>query len=175
MTPRSFFIILIKMMGIYMVLESITVIPGLFTSIYMFRNPAGENDTLGIILTFSMLLLVTALFFVTLRYCLFKTDWLIDKLSLDKHFKEEKFDLNIHRSTVLRISVIVIAGLMFVESLPSLCRQVYLYIQQQSFESFGDHPSRGWLIFETAKVFIAYFLITNSRLVVNFIERQRKK
>jgi hypothetical protein len=163
-------------MGIYMVLASISVVPQLFSTLFMFRDPSGQNDTLGIVMTIAMMVLVFGLFYITLRYCLFKTDWIIDKLSLDKHFTEEKFDINIHRSTILSISVIVIGGLMFVDSLPVFCRQVFSYVRQKhSFGRFGENPTTGWLIFYGAKTFIAYLLLTNSRLVVNFIERQRKK
>ena len=176
MTPKTFFTFLIKIMGIYMVLASISVVPQLFSTLLMFRDPSGQNDTLAIVMTIAMMFFVFGLFYITLRYCLFKTDWIIDKLSLDKHFTEEKFDINIHRSTVLTIAVVVIGGLMFVDALPSFCRQVYSYIgQKQSFVRFGENPTTGWMIFEGIKVFISYWLMTNSRLAVNFIERQRKK
>lgn len=176
MTPKSFFTVLIKIIGIYMVLSSITVLPSFFSTLFMFYDSSGQENTLVIIMSVAMLFLVLGLFYIILRYCLFKTDWIVDKLSLDKHFTEEKFDLNIHRSTVLAIAVIVIGGLMVVDALPAFCRQVYSYIGQKRISGhFGENPTTGWIIFEGAKVFIGYFLMTNSRLAVNFIERQRKK
>ncbi len=134
MTPRTFFVLLIKIMGIYMVLASLSVVPQLFSTLFTFFFSGGQNDTLITEVIITMIVFVFGLFYIIIRYCLFKTDWIIEKLSLDKHFTEEKFDINIHRSTVLTIAVVVIGGLMFVDALPSFCRQVYSYIgQQQSF------------------------------------------
>lgn len=176
MTPRTFFVLLIKTMGIYTLLASISVVPQIFSTLFTLLLASGRDDTLIIEIIITMIVLVFSLFYITIRYFLFKTDWIIDKLSLDKHFTEEKFDINIHRSTVLTIAIIVIGGLMFVDALPSFCRQVYSYIgQQQSFRRFGENPAMAWMIFEGIKIFISYWLITNSRLAVNFIERQRKK
>lgn len=158
-----------------MVISSITVVPQLFTTILMFFAH-GEDISIAIALTISIVFLVSGLFFIILKYCLLKTDWIIDKLSLDKHFTEEKFDINIHRSTILSISIIVIGGLMLIESVPSLCQQVYTYVgKKRDFGSFGENPTTGWMIYFGVKTLIAYLLITNSRFVVNLIERQRKK
>lgn len=158
-----------------MVISSITVIPQFFTTISTFFVQ-GEDNSGAIILTLSMTILVSALFYVILKYCLFKTDWIIDKLKLDNHFTEDKIDINIHRSTILSISVIVIGGLLLIESIPSLCQQVYSYVgEKQTYVRFGENPTTGWIIFYAVKALIGYLLITNSRLIVNLIERQRKR
>ena len=176
MTPRSFFTLLIKILGIYLVLDSITVVPQFASTLFMFTDNNGNDNTTTIVLTLFMLFLILGLFFIILKYCLFKTDWIIDKLSLDKDFTEEKSELNIHRSTILSIATIVIGGLMFVDGLPSFCRSVYPYFgEKQSFGRYGENPTTGWMIFYSVKTFIGYFFMVNHRLIVNLIERQRKK
>ena len=175
MTPRSLFTILIKVIGIYIVLGSITVVPQFFSTLFMLYNESGINDSSGTAMAVIMIMIVMWLYFLLLRYCLFRTDRIIDKLSLDKHFIEEKFELNIHRSTVLSIAIIVIGGLMFVEALPVFCREIFVYFQQKQSSILGDEAKMDLIAIQGGKLVIGYLLMTNSRKSVSFIERQRKK
>lgn len=175
MTPRTFFTLLIKILGIYLVLSSISVIPQLTDTFSMFFFNRQDNAIGAIFFTLFILLFTLGLFFIILRYCLYKTDWIIDKLALDKHFTEEKIELNLHRSTILGIAIIVLGGLMFVDTLPYLSNSVYDYFgQKESFGKFGENPAIGWLIFYLVKTVLGYFIMTNHHTVVNLIERQRK-
>ena len=67
----------------------------------------GENDIL-ILATITSVRII-ALVIIALRLCLFRPDIIIDKLALDKGFTEERFEINIHRSTVLTLAVILTA------------------------------------------------------------------
>jgi hypothetical protein len=62
---------------------------------------------------------------------------------------------------------------MFVDSLPELCRQVFVTFQQKSM--FRENPSSGWIIFHLAKTIVGYILMTNSQAVVKFIDKQSAK
>lgn len=108
-----------------------------------------------------------------LRLFVFRTAWLIDKLQLDKGFEEEKIDLNIQLSTVLTVATIVIGGLMFVDSLPQLCKQIFMSLQQKNM--FRESPTSGWIIFHLVKTVLGYLLMTNSKLVIAFIDKQTTK
>ncbi len=175
MTPRSFFTILIKILGIYLILDSITVIPQFISS--LFSIGLGFDKSIETIALYSFLLILTVgIYYIILKYCVFKTDRIIDKLKLDKGFVEETFELNIHRSTVLSIAVIVIGGLIFVDSLPTFCKEVFDFIgQKQQSIPFGQNPASGWMIFYLVKILIGYYMVNNHRQIVNFIEKQRKK
>jgi hypothetical protein len=120
-------------------------------------------------------LVVLGIYFIVLRYCTFRTEFLIDKPQLDKGFKEEKFELKIHRSTVLRIAIIVIGTVIIIDALPLFCKQAFSYSQLSGPDrGFKENPASGWIVFYMVKIFIGFFLMTSSRLVVNFIERKRK-
>jgi hypothetical protein len=72
---------------------------------------------------------------------IFKTDWLIHALRLNKGIIEEKLELNIHRSTVLQISIIVTGCIVFVESFPSLLKRLFDYYQNINlFNGFRTYP-----------------------------------
>jgi hypothetical protein len=173
MTPRSFFTILIKIIGIYFLLQVLAAIPQIIasTSFYLVENNRMRDvfDALIIIVSVGYYVLVTWFF-------LFKTPYIIDKLALDKHFTEDTFALNIHRSTILRIATIVLGAVLLIETLPLFCKQIFSYFEQKiRTDRIGDNPATGYLILYFAKLFLGYFMLTSSRPIVNFIERKRKK
>ena len=124
--------------------------------------------------------LVSVLLFLLLYgaisyYLIFKTDLIIDKLKLDKGFDSDAISLNIHRSTILSIAVIVIGGLLFIDEFPNFCRQLFSYFQQSKM-SFGlVKPTISYVVISGIKVTFAFFLMSEQRLIVNVIERRRKK
>jgi hypothetical protein len=120
-----------------------------------------------------LLMLTIGIYIFILRLFVFQTAWLIDKLHLDKGFDDEKIDLNVQLSTVLTVATIVLGGLMFVDSLPQLCKQIFTFYQQQSL--FSNSPTAGWIILHFVNTIIGYLLMTNSKQVVEFIYKQQHK
>ncbi len=172
MTPRTFWRILIKILGLWIVLDSFGVIMQ-FISTFVYINRA--DSFYGMIMILFLLIITAGVYFLILRYLIFKTDFIIDKLELDKGFTEEKFEINMHRSTILSIAVIVTGALIFVDTLPAFCRQIFLIVQQKNeMEHFKNDPNTGWIILFTAKLFISVLLMIYSRHIVNFIELKRK-
>ncbi|MES2380932.1 MAG: hypothetical protein V4538_07810 [Bacteroidota bacterium] len=170
MTIRTFWTIFIKILGVWLVLDSVTVIPQFLSTLFFTDS---NNTVQNFALTVALLLLTIGIYIFILRLFVFKTAWLIDKLHLDKGFDEEKIDLNVPLSTVLTVSTIVIGGLMFVDSLPQLCKQTFVFFQQQNV--FRESPTSGWIFFELVKTVLGYLLMTNSKQVVAFINRQITK
>ena len=175
MTPRSLFAIIIKIIGIYLIVGAVVSIPQVVTSLYSYRLEFRSGD-IGIILEICFLVLFSISFYVlVLYYCLFKTDWMIDKLHLDHGFSEERFELNMHRSTVLKIAVIVIGAILVLDSLPLLCKQLYSFIpSNDAHMPFDENPSKGWTVYYFVKFFIGFSLMSANRPIVNYIERKRK-
>ena len=175
MTIRTFWTIFIKIMGIWLVLDSMTVISQFLSTLMLFFVTSSDPDTatIGIASTVFLLLLTIGVYFFILRLFVFKTAWLIDKLHLDKGFDEEQIDLNVQLSTVLTVTTIVIGGLMFVDGLPQFCKQTFEFFQQPTM--FRESPTSGWIIFHLVKITLGYLLMTNSKQVVAFIDKQTAK
>ena len=170
MTIRSFWTIFIKILGLWLVFDSISVFPQ-FISTLLYLN--FDDSNLNYLLSIAFLLIVVGIYFFILRLFVFKTSWLIDKLHLDKGFVEEKIELNIRHSTVLSIATIVIGGLMFIDGLPTLCKEVFEFFQQKNV--FRQDPDSAWVIFSLAKTLIGYLLMTNSHFIVILVEKQINK
>ena len=172
MTIRTFWTIFIKILGIWLVLSCVTVIPQ-FLSAFPFFGASREDDVLMLYSVLGLFLLTIGIYAFVLYLFVFRTSWLIDKLHLDKGFTEEKIDLKITPSTVLTIATIVIGGFIFVNAFPNLCKQIFVFFQQKTV--FRESPSSGWIIFYLAETFLGYFLITNSNEIVAFIEKKSSK
>jgi len=167
-TTRSLWTILIKIMGIWFVLDSIRIIYSYLT--YLLLAKSGE-ELRSVITAMGIVTLFVFFFFLVLYLCLFKTHWIIDKFKLDKGFLEEKFELNMHRSSIYAISIIVIGGLLLIRSFPELCRLVIVYFHQNS----AGTPTWSYILLHFVQTIIGIYFISGNRTIVNFVERQRKK
>ncbi len=175
MTPRSLFTIIIKIIGIYLVIEAVVFLPQLVAMIGQYRRMMTESSQSDFLSAGFFIIFALGTYFLILRYCLFKTDWIIDKLHLEKGFAEKRFEINIHRSTVLKIAVIVIGAVMVIDSLPLLCKQLFSYINMSKIgASFGENPTSGWMIYYFVKFAVGFSLVSANRPIVNYIERKRK-
>lgn len=176
MSSRSLFAILIKLTGIYIIFTSITAIPQfIYTFIFIERLNGQDHSNAALIQIIPIALIVIA-YSLTLYLSIFKTDWVIDKLGLDKGFQEEQFKINVHRSVLLKIVIMIIGGILLIDSFPLLCKNLLTYFQQANqFRKFTDSPQSGYIVVYLLKTFIGYFMLTCSRMVVNLIELKSKK
>jgi hypothetical protein len=166
MTVRNFWTIFLKILGIWLIVGSFVVIPQFFTSIFLSRTFVIED----FIFVLAPMVAVICFYLLILRVFIFKTDWLINKLKLERGFSEEKLELNLQLSTILNVATIVIGGLMFVDSLPTLCKEIFVFFQRKVL--FSENQSSGWIIADLIKSVLGYLLMTNSKSVVSFIEKR---
>ena len=165
MTPNSLFNIILKVIGIFFLknflLELAEFLPVL--------QAQGETSLLNL----SIAITATIIYLLIIYLLLFKTNWIVNRLALDKGFKEETFSLNIHRSVVLSATTIIIGGLIIIEALPSFVQQLLYYIQMKK-DKFVD-VKFDYVILQFSKSVIGIFLIVYRRVIVNFIEFKRKR
>ena len=116
-----------------------------------------------------IVIILTLLVYVLVSYFLiFKSGYLIDKLKLEKGFNQESITLNIDHSTILSISIIVIGGLIIVQEIPNLCRQLFAYFQEKRMTL-----SISYSVLAAAKIFVGFLLINYQRQIVNYIEHKK--
>lgn len=176
MTPRSFFAIIIKIIGLYLVIGAVVSIPQVITALFAYKSQFNYSSGDDVLTMGSFLVFSVSFYLAVMYYCVFKTEWIIDKLQLDQNFSEERFELNIHRSTVLRIAVIVVGGIIIADSLPLLCKQAFVFVRfNRTGADLKQNPETVWMIFYFVKVSVGFALISASRPIVNFIELKRKK
>jgi hypothetical protein len=172
MTPRSLFNIILKILGVFFIKDFLAAIPQLLSAILFLTN--SESRTEGI-WTLLLTLLILLVYWFVCYYLVFKTELIIDELHLDKGFDQDVFPLNIHRSTILSISIIVIGGLLVADELPNLCRQLFSYFQEKRLTYGQTRPNISYSVVSGAKIIVGFILMTGQRQIVNLIEWQRKK
>jgi len=172
MTIKTFWTILLKILGLWFAFEGLTIIlPTLAMLIYSSlngRSPGVEKPLLAIVIV-----LVTVVTFILILWLLvFKSVWVIEKLKLTKGFTEDRLELTMDWSTILTIATIVIGGVIFIDSFPVLIKQSVSFIQQG--KPFRNNLESIWIVLYLVKTVLGYLLMTNSRFVVNFIGRQNR-
>ncbi len=172
MTPRSLFTIVLKIIGILFIKDILEAIPQLIATMVQMVSSYSVADG---ILPFIFIFISLSIYILVAYWFIFKTDFLIEKLKLDKNFLQENFSLNIHRSTVLSIAIIIIGGLLIADNIPLLCRSVYFYFENRSVRSYEKNPDYSYIILYTVEILIGLILTGNHLLFVNFIEKKKRK
>jgi hypothetical protein len=171
MTIRTLFSIFLKLLGIFFIKDIIEAIPQVLSiTLYLGRTDTIYEAVWSLVT--AMLVLLT--YGLVSYYLLFRTGLIIDKLKLDKGFDQETIQLNIHRSTVLAICIIVTGGLIIVDEIPNLFRQLFAYYQEKRLTYGQTNPSMAYSVISAVKILIGFLLIGNQRQIVNFIENRRK-
>jgi hypothetical protein len=171
MTPRSVFILVLKILGVVLMKDMIFMLPSVFASLsFIF-----QTDDIG----FALFNLITgaAIVFMygfVLYLLIFRTDIVLAKLPLEKHFTEDRFTLNVHRSTIVQLAVIIVGGIIVITSFPSLLRQLYIYFQQRQLTRGMSDLDISDAIIHAFQFLLGGLLVYNSKEVTNFIELRRK-
>jgi len=164
MNIRTFWNILLKIIGIFLVINGVTVS---IQSLTVFSALTIASSIFYIVFTLGTLVL----YFFVLWLFVFKTSWLIDRLDLENGFEEERIDLKNDFSAILTIAIIVIGGITFLDTLPILCKYLFAYFQDKSMH-FKYSPNASWVILFAIKVAVAYLLMKNSRRITAFIYKR---
>ncbi len=177
MSPKSFWIIAIKLLAIYTIIQlagAIIQFCSVLISILQGANGAAyEMFNLSELL---IGLLIVLVYILIIRLALFNPEWIIRKLKLDQKFSEEKFEFNIAHTSILKTAVIIVGAFLFVDGFPALCRSILMYFENQSaYRSPFKNPQTGYAAFFLLKVLSGYFMMTDSKLIINFIERKKQQ
>lgn len=173
MSPRSLLNIILKVMGIYFVKEVLLLIPQLLSSFYFLT----ENfKTGGWFILFSTVIML-AVYILVIFYLVLDTDAVIDRFELTKGIDEENLSITVHRSTVLSITILLVAIVMIATTLPYFLQSAFNYFREKRTESpfspMRPDPTR--LILYGAELLIAILLMIYQKTLVNFIEQQRRR
>jgi hypothetical protein len=170
MTVKTLFSIILKVLGIFFIKDILNSIIQTFAFIVMLGHSSRSEE-----LDFKELLImagITLIYGMVSYFLIFKSDILIEKLHIEKGFDQEVIPLNMHRSTILSISIIVIGGYMVVDEIPTLCRQLFAYYQHKNLYLSSSYGI-SYTVLAAAKIVIGLLLIGLQRPLVNLIELKR--
>lgn len=166
MSPHSLWTLLLKIAGLYFIFECLTVIPQSIGALVMTMKVMDSETPLA-----SLFILLTLVFYILAIWAfLFKSEWIIARLKLDKHFKEVRFELNINRNSIIQIAIILLGATIIVETLPLFCSQIFSFYQSK--DTFSEFNNSYFLVLQFVKLIIGYLLISNNRQLTSLFERK---
>ena len=169
MNIRTFWLIILKIIGIFLVINGLSIVLQSTTTISsLYAYNQGNANTL-LITAFTIVTTLIFYFFILWLF-VFKTDWLIKTLQLEKGFDEDKINLSFQLKHVLNIAIIITGALLIIDSLPELCKQIFTFFQFKNI--MNEQQSTVWIIFYFVKGILGYALITNSGKITSFIEQK---
>lgn len=168
MEIKSFWNIVLKGIGLWLLINCLYIFPQIAGTLLTSQFAGGWNTVIPELI-FGIIALLA---YLMISYIfLFKTSLLISKLKLEKHFTEHRIDITVSTNTVLKITVILIGGITFIDSFPNLIKEIFQFAQQK--ELLRDYADLSWLVFHSLNTLIGYLLMTNSAVVVNIIHKQK--
>lgn len=171
MTIRSLFIIVLKVFGLLVMLNIIIGLQDIFNTFAYFLY--GDSGAVVLWALFPTLL-VLGIKLLFMFYLFFRTDTVLNRLRLDSGFFETTIQWDIHSTTVLRIAVILIGGVISIDAVSSLCREVFLFYQKKTLHYPVAVVEQSAIALEIARLFIGLLLLGQNREVVLLIEKNRR-
>lgn len=175
MTAKSLFTVILKVLGIYFVKDIVLSLPTLLSVFYSF----GDRDVSGAISTFLISFLTLLVYFVVAYGFIFKTEWVMERLRILDNLPQDPIPFNIHRSTVISISILVVALLIITEAVPLVIRGLTKWFQYKQmtrglysgFEAF-DYSM---ILVHAGEIIIGLLMIGYQRQLVNYIEIKTRR
>jgi hypothetical protein len=162
MSVRTFWIICIRIIGFWILLEWAMVLPTLILLLLSFQ--LGIKDI-------GYFLFLIGCYVGILQLLIFRTTWIIDTLKLEKGIREEKIENNFSYPTILQIGIIIIGGMSLINALTGLSREIYFLFQENI--PFKDSSYKANIIVNILQILIAYLLMTNSRWFVELLHKEK--
>lgn len=167
MTKRDFFILLIKIFGLYSLIASLfSTLPGQLSFLVQSLDPISLS-----IMTASIVV-VMGLF----ALLIFKADKIVDLLKLDRGFDEERIELDkIDSDQIIKIGTFVIGDLLLLDHLPTFVSQtIFAFKASQIGLEHGDQDKMIWLA-NGLNLVIGYLLLTNYDFVAKILGTKMKQ
>ncbi|MFY8020524.1 MAG: hypothetical protein ACOVP1_04975 [Bacteroidia bacterium] len=162
MSLHTFWVFVLKIMGLYLVVQSIVLLPQ--SILILYSNSLFENPLMAI----SIVLMIVLAFYLLIRFLVFNPNIIIAKLKLDKGFQEEKIQIELHSKQLIQVCTIILGAIQFVDSFPEFCREVYLYVQSK--ETMLSDPSTEYILVNGLHVLFAYLLLSRSKDISDYID-----
>lgn len=167
MTKRDFFRIIIKIFGLYsMLLALFSFLPSNISNVLIFKEEVGVLITI-----FSSLLFTVSLFLILI----FKSDFIIDKLGLDKGFDEDKIlFVDFKNEQIFKLSIILIGGFLIVDYFPRVLFEIINIFKTKSSSNsiYGYEVDYFNFIVGIINIIIGLFLITNYKPISSYLDKK---
>ena len=176
MTKRDFFIITIKIFGLY------SIISALFSTLPNNISFVIQNiELVGIIWLAITVLIILGLFFILLK----KADRISNFLKLEKGFDEDRIDFSGLKSLdIIKFVLLIIGGFLFIENIPTFLSHTLFAFKSSIPQGFDQaYENQGILKYNRLEdyiywissgfnLLIGYLLIVNFKKISNYLNKK---
>ena len=165
MTKRDFFILILKLFGLYAVITALfSVLPS--NLLFALSDP----DAFGVIWIVLVFVVIIGLFVLLI----FKSDTIVRLLKLDQGFDDEQIDLSkINASGLVQIAVFIIGGVLIIDNIPLfLSHLLFSFKRDMSGIPDDSHSGFYWLV-STIKIVLGFVLITNYKFIAGLLRADK--
>jgi len=167
MTVSTFLKVFIKILGLWLSIQ--------FASVFV-QNILGlvysgiEKDSVSIYNSNVYLIISTVI--TTFSYCLliflflFKTDFLLNKLKMEKNFAEQQIEIKMDAKSILNIAIIIMGGIVFIDSFPLLLKDIYFYYTQSG--ELSNKSDSFFIFYNLVRNALGYVLLAYNKKITNF-------
>ena len=167
MTKRDFFRLIIKLFGLYsMILTLFIFLPSNISNVLIYKE-----EIWFVFIILGSILLAIALFLILL----FKTDFIIDKLGLDKGFDDDKIILGeFNNEQIFKFAIILIGGFLILDYFPNvLFEMINIFKTKSSSNSiYGYEVDYFNFIVGIINIMIGLIFITNYKHISSFLDKK---
>lgn len=167
MTKRDFFRLIIKIYGLYsLVLSLFTFIPQNITNVVIYREQTGVR-----LIIITSIFLVLALFYILL----FKTDYIINKLELDKGFDDDMIVLgNFNNEQIFKLAIILIGGFLIVDYFPNFVFEVVNIFKMKlsNIPIIGNEVDYFHFSVSIINIVLGLIFISNYKSISTFLDKK---
>jgi hypothetical protein len=164
MSKRDFFIIVIRIFGLYFLVATLfSTLPGMLS----FGAQFGDSATIALVVLSAVASIV---FFWLLIY---KAHKMVDFLKLGNGFEDNRIELGRLSSVQLTgVAILVIGGILIVENLPRFLSEVISSFKSLQFAFIGEGNGYSWIM-PALNLIIGYLLLTNYQAVALWMMRKK--
>ena len=166
MSKRDFFIIVIRLFGLYLLIATLfSTLPGMLS----FGVQFGDSATIALV----VLSVVVSLFFFWLL--IYKAHAVVDFLKLGNGFEDDRIELgSLSSLQLMAVAILVIGGILIVENLPRFLSEVISSFKSLQFAFIGEGNGYGWIM-PALNLIIGYLLLTNYQAVALWLMRKKNE
>lgn len=161
MSKRDFFILALKLIGMYFALYTVfTFIPNSF--LYM----TASSDMFIVVYIIATSLLMMVLWLMLVYYA----GNIVDIFKIDRGFEEDRIEFSgMDAFDIMRIGIFVVGGLLLTFRIPEFIGQTILTFKKNSLGDTLHFTENFYLISYGIQVLLGFYLITNYDMVAKLL------
>jgi hypothetical protein len=152
----------------WLIINGLISLPGLIKSVSdILESPFSLT---GITIEIAYLTLVIVFYVLIFQFLILKSHRTVDFFKLEKRFEHTQINLTMSYRKLLKISIILIGGILFARAIPNLVENLYSFIKEDLLFS-QSNKTINTIIYSTQAV-LSFLLMTNSGIVQRYINKK---